>query len=149
MTVHAARARVQAVRLRGLLILSVCACALAAPALAAAPPLAGASAVATLRAQNNAFNTRNFAGLWSAYTANYKAKCGPYSKWLKDVTATRNQVNGTITTRITGNKVVGAKAFLAYQLTVGGKVIATIKASSPDVYVRINGRWFDEYDHGC
>jgi hypothetical protein len=137
------------VRLRGLLVLFGCACALTAPALAAAPPLAGASAVATLRAQNTAFNNRNFAGVWSAYTANYKAKCGPYSKWVKDITATRNQVPGPLTTRITGNKVVGAKAFLAYQLIAGGKVIATIKASSPDVYVRINGRWYDEYDHGC
>ncbi len=122
---------------------------LGATALASGPAIAGKSAVATLKAQNAAFNASNWPALWSAYTANYKSKCGPYSKWLKRETTARKSISGNLTTRVTGNKVVGANAFLAYQILSGTKVLFTVKASAPDVYTRVNGLWYDEYDTGC
>jgi hypothetical protein len=140
------------VRFRAVIWIAAClAIAVAAPAFASSPTIAGKTAVATLRAENAAFNASDWKALWTAYTANDKAHCGPYAKWAKQEAATRKQIGGNVTTRITGNKVVGAKAFLAYQILSGTTVVFTVKASSPDVYVRINGLWYDEYEpaHGC
>ena len=142
-------ATVEDVRLKGLLIVALSALLLAATALASSPTIAGKSAVATLKAQNAAFNASNWSALWSAYTANYKSRCGPYSKWVKGETTARKRISGNLTTRVTGNKVVGSKAYLAYQILSGTKVLFTVKASAPDAYLKVNGLWYDEYDSGC
>lgn len=49
----------------------------------------------------------------------------------------------------TCTKVVGSKACLSYQTLSGTKVLFTVKATSPDVYVLSNGLWYDEYENGC
>jgi hypothetical protein len=137
-------------KLRIVLPLAVSALALAAPAVAAAPTIAAKTPVGTLNAEDTAFNSSNWKAVWSAYTPTYQSKCGPFSTFAKNLTKTRKQV-GMLSTKITGVKISGSTAKLAYQLIAGGKVLATVKASSPDVYVKTHGLWYDEYEpaHGC
>lgn len=134
------------------LSLALCAAAVAAAsALAASPTIAAKTPVATLAAENTAFNASNWKALWSAYTPTYKSHCSPYSTFAKNFENLRKQLHGKLTTKVTGVRIAGSKAYLAYQLLVGGKVVQTTKASNPDVYLKVNGIWYDEYEptHGC
>jgi hypothetical protein len=104
----------------------------------------------TLLAENAAFNAKNFETLYTAYTANYKSHCGPFPKWVKAITAVRNKT-GTITTRDISVKIKGNVAALTYELVHNGKPLFAIPASSPDLYVKQSGLWYDEYEpkNGC
>jgi hypothetical protein len=128
----------------------VCAGALAVPALAAAPPtIAKKTPGGTLFAEAAAFNKSDWKSLYTAYTPRYKAHC-PYAKWAAAQAKTRQQA-GTVTIKISSSKIVGSKAYLAYQLLHGTTVLFAVKASDPDVYLKTGGLWYDEYEpnHGC
>lgn len=101
--------------------------------------------VATLQAENAAFNQRNWQALYSAYTARYKAKC-PYGKFAREYAAIRKQFPAGVTTRVKSTRVVGSKAYLVYSIISGGTVVGTTPNGHPDVFTRINGLWFDEYE---
>ena len=140
---------VRIVRLRGLVLILSCAGALAVPALAAAPTIAKKTPGGTLFAETTAFNASNWKSLYSAYTAKYKSHC-PYAQFTDAQSKARQQA-GTLTTKIMSSRIVGPKAYLGYQILHAGKVLFTVKASSPDVYLKIGGLWYDEYEpnHGC
>jgi hypothetical protein len=126
-----------------------CAAALAVPALAATPTIAKKTPGGTLFAEVSAFNKSDWKTLYTAYTARYKAHC-PYAKWAAAQGKARQQT-GTVTTKITSSKIVGSKASLAYQILHGTQVLVTVKASDPDVFQKVGGLWYDEYEpnHGC
>jgi len=127
----------------------VCVAALAAPALAAAPTIAKATPGGTLFAEVAAFDASQWKSLYTAYTARYKAHC-PYAKWV-DAQSKARQQTGVAKVKITSSKIVGPKAYLAYQILHGTTVLFAVKASDPDVYAKIGALWYDEYEpnHGC
>jgi hypothetical protein len=139
---------VRSMRVLKLIIPAFAAAAFTATALAVAP-IAKPTPAGTLKAENAAYNVKDFAALYSAYTARYKAAC-PYAKFLKTIREAR-AATGPITLRITGVLLDGAKASLAYQIIVGGKVLDAVTSRNPDLFVRRNGLWYDEVDGktGC
>jgi hypothetical protein len=137
-------------RLRAILTISLCAALLAAVPAFAGRAILGKTPVATLLAENAAFNAGDFKSLWSAYTPNYQSHCGPYAKFVKNLTAAQKQL-APVTTKNVSAKISGSRALLTYRIFHNGKLVADVKASSPDVYVKKNGLWYDEYEpaHGC
>jgi hypothetical protein len=124
--------------------------ALAAPALAAAPAtIAKKTPGGTLFAEATAFNASNWKALYSAYTSRYKSHC-PFAQFADAQSKARQQA-GVLTTKITSSRIAGSKAFLGYQILHQGKVVFSVKASDPDVFLKIGGLWYDEYEpnHGC
>ncbi len=126
--------------------------ALAAAAVLAGSALAGGTSTiaqplpaATLLAENAAFNQAKWAALYSAYTPAYKAKC-PYAKFVKGYRAVRAHFSGPLSTRMKSTKVSGNKAWLTYSLVYKGKVVATTPAGHADLFTRIDGLWFDDYE---
>jgi len=114
----------------------------AATALASPPTIAKRTPAATLLAENAAFNAREWKTLYSAYTKNYKSHC-PYATFVAGPKAARDNI-GTFSARVTNVRIVGSRAYLAYQILHAGKVLFTVKPADPDVYVRQGGLWYDE-----
>lgn len=108
-------------------------------------PIAKPTPAGTLRAEIAAFNAKNYAAAYTAYTARFKASC-PYARFAKQLAAQRAQVPGPLSIRVNGVRTVGSKAFLAYSVILGGQVVDTVKPSAPDLFVRIKGLWYDELD---
>lgn len=135
--------------IKPLVLAAGCTLALAAPSLAAAPTIAKSTPGGTLKAEAVAFNASNWESLYSAYTKTYKARC-PFGRFADAQSKARQQV-GTITTKVTGVKIAGNKASLAYQIFHGSKLVGLVKLSDPDLYAKVNGLWYDEYEprHGC
>jgi hypothetical protein len=129
--------------------LCVAALALAAPAFAAAPTIAKKTPGGTLIAETVAFNASNWKSLYTAYTINYKSHC-PYAKFADAQSKARQQA-GTLTAKITSARIAGNKAYLGYKIIHNGKVLGAVTAGDPDVYLKVGGLWYDEYEpnHGC
>jgi hypothetical protein len=129
-----------------LAVVAVAAAALAGAALAgSASTIAKPFPAATLQAETAAFNAKSWAAAYSAYTAKYKALC-PYAKFVKGISAERAQFSGPVSVRMKSTRVVGAKAWLVYSLIYRGKAVATVPAAHPDLYTRIGGLWYDDYE---
>jgi hypothetical protein len=125
---------------RALVLAAVAALVLAGTALAAtiAKPIPGE----TLKSEIAAFNARNYAAAYTAYTARFKAGC-PYATFRRHQAAQRAQAPSAIKVRITSTRVTGSRALLNYQILLGSQVVATAKN---DLFVRIGGLWYDEVD---
>ena len=128
-------------------VLCVVAAAVLAGAAAAALPIAKPIPALTLKAEIAAFNAKNYAAAYTAYTPRFKARC-PYATFRKHQAAQRAQIPGglKLAVRTTSVRVVGSKAYLAYKILLGPTVVATVKASSPDLFVLKGGLWYDELD---
>ena len=129
------------------MLAAVATAAVAAGVALGAAPIAKPIPAATLKAEIAAFNAKNYAAAYTAYTPHYKAKC-PYATFRKHQAAQRAQIPGTLSlsVKFTSMKVSGAKAYLAYHVVLGGQVVATVTAGKPDLFVRIDGLWYDELD---
>ncbi len=134
--------------MRVLLLAAVGAVAVAAAGAAlGAAPIAKPIPAATLTAEIAAFNAKNYAAAYTAYTPRYKARC-PYATFRKHQAAQRARIPAplSLSIKFTSTRISGAKAYLAYHVMLAGQVVATVKASAPDLFVRINGLWYDELD---
>ena len=108
----------------------------------AVTPIAQPTPAGTLRAEIAAFNARNYAAAYTAYTARFKKTC-PYATFRKHTAAERALAPGPVTVRVTGVKTTGARAVLAYRILLNGSVVERVKG---DTFVRIKGLWYDEVD---
>jgi hypothetical protein len=128
-------------------VLCAVAAAVLAGAAAAALPIAKPIPALTLKAEIAAFDAKNYAAAYSAYTPRFKARC-PFATFRKHQAAERAQIPGglRLSVRVTSTRVKGSKAYLAYKLLLAGQVVSTVKASSPDLFVLIGGLWYDELD---
>jgi hypothetical protein len=131
---------------RVLLFCAVASAVVAGAALGAAP-IAKRTPGATLKAEIAAFDKKDYAAAYSAYTPRFKARC-PYATFRKHTAAQRAMVppSLSLSVKVTSTRIVGAKAYLAYNLILAGQVVHTVKASAPDLFVRIKGLWYDQLD---
>lgn len=131
--------------LRKFAAIALAAGALAGVAAASPPTIAKPLPVATLQAETAAFNQKNWPSAYSAYTSGYQARC-PFATFTKNMAKLRSQFAGPVSIRMKSTKVSGDKAWLRYSLVYRGKVVATTPAAHPDLYTRIGGLWFDDYE---
>jgi hypothetical protein len=119
----------------------------------ATQPAAGNRATSTSEAskvrsllihQVSLFNAGRWRQLWATYTPRFRSHC-PYPRFAASGSQAR-PILGRARVRNVAVRVTGRRAHVTYQLIARGRVFPGGTARSPDVYVRIGGRWFDEED---
>jgi hypothetical protein len=116
--------------------------AVAASAAVAATPISQATPVATLRSEDALSRTGQTKRLWALFTPRFHRQC-PYAKFAV-LQQKQAKILKQLKLRVTGSRVVGARAYVSYRYLLGTKVAVTVTG---DVFVKIRGRWFDELDH--
>ena len=51
-----------------------------------------------------------------------------------------------IAVRIKTSHITGARATLTYDILLAGQAVEHVTAKSPDVFIRVDGLWYDEID---
>jgi hypothetical protein len=134
--------------MRGVALSVLVVAAFAGSALAgAASTIAQPTPTGTLRAEIVTFNAHNWRAAYSAFTPEYKARC-PYATFARVSAAVLAQLSGPLAVRNISSRIRGSKAFLAYQVVSGGRVLGAFTNTRPDVFVRIGRLWYDEYEGG-
>ncbi|MFN2467210.1 MAG: hypothetical protein ABR521_03645 [Gaiellaceae bacterium] len=124
-----------------LIVPAIAGVALLVSTAAAAPSLARNGPAQVTLKQDRLTRQGQHKQLYALFTARFKAQC-PYAKFREQAKETQAALKG-ITFRITGERIRGAKGYVAYKYLRGAKVLANVKA---DLYLKVNGKWLDEVD---
>jgi hypothetical protein len=127
-----------------LLVGAVVLCALA-PTVSAAPPSDETRLRAVMNRQTALFKQARWRALWQIYTPRFQRTCG-YARWLRNVRRARREIGTDWTVRNQRIRIRGDRAAVTYTVVRRGRVVNTATARSPDIYVKISGRWRDELD---
>lgn len=90
------------------------------------------------------FKQARWRELYRTYTPRFRASC-PYARWLAGTKEARRQLGTDFVVRNVRVRVRGNRAAVTYETVDEGRV-HKVTSSSPDIYVRIGGRWLDELD---
>jgi hypothetical protein len=123
---------------------------LAAIAAAGAGHASSATDAAEVRAvfdrQTRLFKEGRWQAMYRLYTPRYRARC-PFARFVDDQRSVRRELGTRFSFRDVRVRVRGARATIAYRaVTRSGRTIAAVTFSDGDTYVRLGGRWYDEYD---
>ena len=137
------------------LLVAAVATAFAAPAVAAPgsatdfPVDRARHPVSLLKLQTELLKQRRWADLYQSYSPRFRRQC-PFAPWRAELDAAWPQVRTANTVGIRAT-IRGNRARVTYRLVLAGKVVDRATAASPDIYVRIGNRWYDELDGhtGC
>jgi hypothetical protein len=94
--------------------------------------------------QVDLFNHSRWRPLWLTYTPRFRSRC-PYRNFVAVETRARSAL-GRFSLRKIAVRATRARAAVTYELVARGVVVDRATPRSPDVYVRISGRWYDEID---
>jgi hypothetical protein len=97
--------------------------------------------------QTRLINQRRWAPLYRTYSPRVRARC-PYRRFAAIMHTIRTLIGGRIAVRRLRVHVAEDEASATYEVVSRGRVVSRMTARRPDLYVRINGRWFDEADAG-
>ncbi len=84
-------------------------------------------------------------GLYDTYSPRYQSRCS-YEALLKRAAGSDTASLQSLSYDQLHVEIDGDKAYVTYVTTRNGKVVAAVTDASPDIYVKIDGTWFDEYD---
>ena len=84
-------------------------------------------------------------GLYDTYSPHYQSRC-PYEALLKRAAGSDTASLRSLSYDQLHVEIDGDKAYVTYVTTRNGKVVAAVTDASPDIYVKIDGTWFDEND---
>jgi hypothetical protein len=105
--------------------------------------------LAVLRTQTQLAANRDWPGLYATYSPGQQAACS-YDRFLAKVVPARDAVPDFNASKVTFDRVRvridGDHAAVSYVQLYDGQPVGTIGTSEPDVYIRINGRWYDDVD---
>jgi hypothetical protein len=90
------------------------------------------------------FNQAHWRTLWRAYSPRVRSHCS-YALFVARMKPLRRSV-GPATLRNIRIRVTGRRASARYQIVARGKVVGGTPTTNPDVFARIGGRWFDDFD---
>jgi hypothetical protein len=93
--------------LRRAVAIALVALAVAAPAAPAASPRG--AVLALIRAQDAAYNAKQWKRLWGYFSPNYRSIC-MYDAWLKQIRKDRAEARGLAFTKVTSLQIAGSKA---------------------------------------
>jgi hypothetical protein len=89
-------------------------------------------------------NQARWRPMWRTYSPRVRSHCS-YNLFVSGMSQIRATC-GPFTLRKLAVRVRGRHAFATYEIIGRGKVVGGAPARRPDVFVRIDGRWFDEFD---
>jgi hypothetical protein len=95
-----------------------------------------------LRLQDTYLHAGKFKQLWQLFTPRFRASCGSYAKFAAEAKRNRAQLK-EVRIVLLSERIQGNKGYLKYRYVKGGAVLATVVN---DLYVKIQGRWYDEVD---
>ena len=105
--------------------------------------------LAVLRRQIQLVADRDWVNLYASYSSAQQAAC-PYDSFLNKVAIARDARPDFNASKVTFDRVRvridGDHASLSYVELYEGQPVGTVGTSNPDVYVRIDGRWYDDVD---
>ena len=101
---------------------------------------------ALLATQTRLFNRSQWRPMYRTLAPRVRARC-PYPRFVQEMQVFRTE-GGRMTIRNVHVRVAGRHASATYTQLAGGKVAGVIPAKSPDKFVRIGRRWFDDLDAG-
>jgi hypothetical protein len=93
--------------------------------------------------------SKDWRGLWDTFSPQQHAVC-PYDKFLAAINGSPQSRADFDVSRFAFEqeqvRIEGDHAFVTYIGKYDGRVIDTASDANPDVYVRIDGKWYDEVD---
>jgi len=84
-------------------------------------------------------------GLYNTYSPDYQRRC-PYDQLLRRAAGSDAASLQSLSYDQLHVQIDGDKAYATYVTTRDGQVVAAVTDASPDIYVKLNGTWFDEFD---
>lgn len=84
-------------------------------------------------------------GLYETYSPRYRSRC-PYESLLKRASDADPGLLQSLSYEQLHVQIDGDTAYLTYVTARNGQVVSAVTDASPDIYVNIDGAWFDEYD---
>jgi len=90
------------------------------------------------------YNQKRWQAQWRLFAPRVRSHCS-YRRFLVLTRSIRN-VYGVMSLRRVAVRVMGRRGFAAYSVVLNGRLIPTATAKNPDVFTRIGGRWFDDFD---
>jgi hypothetical protein len=96
--------------------------------------------------QTRLFKQGRWKAMYRLYTPRYRARC-PFARFVDDQRSVRRELGTRFSFRDVRVRVRGTRATIAYRgVTSSGRTVATVTFADGDIYVRLGGRWYDEYD---
>jgi hypothetical protein len=96
--------------------------------------------------QTRLFKQGRWQAMYRLYTPRYRARC-PFARFVDDQRSVRRMLGTRFSFRGFRVRVRGTRATIAYRaVTSSGRTIAAVTFADGDLYVRLGGRWYDEYD---
>ncbi len=84
-------------------------------------------------------------GLYNTYSPHYQSRC-PYDQLLSRAAGSDPASLQSLSYDQLRVQIDGDKAYATYVTTRDGQVVAAVTDASSDIYVKIGGTWFDEFD---
>jgi hypothetical protein len=101
----------------------------------------GSSPAAVLRAEATYLNARNWHPYYGLMGPRFRAQCN-YATFVQRNEAVRNQITRASIAKVS-TRMAGSRAYLSYE-TIAPPVKPFYTKN--DLFVKIGGRWYDEYD---
>jgi len=90
------------------------------------------------------FNRKRWEPAWQMYSRRIRSHCS-YSRFVAAMRPLRN-TTGPVTLRNVTVRVMRGRGFAQYRIVANGRIVGGATAKKPDVFTRIGGRWFDDFD---
>ncbi len=84
-------------------------------------------------------------GLYDTYSPHYQSRC-PYEEVLRRASGADAASMQSLSYDQLHVQIDGDIAYVTYVTKRNGQVIASVTDGSPDLYVKIDGIWYDEFD---
>ena len=115
----------------------------------ASPSADKAAVLEIVNRQGQLVASKDWRGLYDTFSPQQHAVC-PYDKFLAAITSSPQSRADFDVSRFSFEqenvRIDGDRAFVTYIGKYDGQVIDTASDANPDVYVRIDGKWYDEVD---
>jgi hypothetical protein len=99
---------------------------------------------AVLAQEVGMFNRKRWQPAWRMYSPRIRSQCS-YRRFVVAMSSIRN-ATGPVTLRNVTVRVTGGRGLVVYRIVANGQLVGGATAKQPDVFRRINGRWFDDFD---
>jgi hypothetical protein len=90
------------------------------------------------------FNQSRWQMAWKAYSPRVRSRCS-YAAFVAAMKPVR-RTTGRVTLRNVAIRVAGRRAAAGYRIYAGSKLVGGTTERNPDLFARVGGRWFDDFD---
>ena len=90
------------------------------------------------------FNDTRWRSMWPLYAPRIRSRCS-YTRFVAQMKPLR-RATGRVALRAVSIRVTGTHAAVSYRIVAKGKVVGGTTVRNPDLFARVGGRWFDDFD---